>query len=111
MKELADSMATTFNVTDQQRHALFTSGTSALLAVEMVNDYIAYNHGDMVMFFTLFLGVRDLASGVLSYISGGHELAFIVRPSGDLKAELMPTGPLVGIDAYSNFQLVQTTLD
>lgn len=111
MKELINGMATTFNVTDQERHALFTSGNSALLAVEMVNDYIAYNHGDMVMFFTLFFGVLDLESGTLNYISGGHETAFIVSPSGAIKAELVPTGPLVGIDANSNFEIKRTTLD
>jgi sigma-B regulation protein RsbU (phosphoserine phosphatase) len=111
MKELIDGMATTFNVTDQERHALFTSGNSALLAVEMVNDYIAFNHGDMVMFFTLFFGVLDLESGTLNYISGGHEPAFIISPSGAIKAELDPTGPLVGIDANSTFQIKQTTLD
>jgi sigma-B regulation protein RsbU (phosphoserine phosphatase) len=111
MKEYVDGIPTTFNVTDQERHALFASGNSALLAVEMVNDYIAYNHGDMVMFFTLFFGVLDLATGNLSYISGGHETAFIMSASGEFKAELEPTGPLVGIDANSNFRIAQATLD
>jgi sigma-B regulation protein RsbU (phosphoserine phosphatase) len=111
MKEYVDGIPTTFNVTDQERHALFASGNSALLAVEMVNDYIAYNHGDMVMFFTLFFGVLDLATGNLSYISGGHETAFIISASGEFKAELEPTGPLVGIDANSNFQIAQATLE
>jgi hypothetical protein len=44
-----NGMATTFNVTDQSGMRCLRR-VIALLAVEMVNDYIAYNHGDMVMF-------------------------------------------------------------
>lgn len=111
MKELSDGMPTSPDMTDQQRRALYSSGNSALLAVELANSYLVQNHGDMDMFFTLFFGVLDLSSGVLNYINGGHEMPFIVSSTGEVKAKLAPTGPLVGIDAGAKFMISQTKLD
>jgi two-component system response regulator len=106
-----NDLPTTFNISDGQRQMLSATGSSALLAVELANDYIAYNHGDMYMFLTIFFGVLDPGSGVLTYINGGHETAFVVGPSGGVKARLTPTGPVVGIDAEAQFRFQQVTLE
>jgi two-component system response regulator len=111
IEEFVSDLPTTFNVSDEQRQMLSATGSSALLAVELTNDYIAYNHGDMYMFLTIFFGVLDPDTGRLTYINGGHETAFVVGPQGGVKARLTPTGPVVGIDAEVRFGFQQVTLE
>lgn len=110
-EEFVGDLPTTFNVSDEKRQMLFSAGSSALLAIELTNDYIAYNHSDMCMFLTIFFGVLDTATGVLTYINGGHETAFVVGLSGGVKTRLPPTGPAVGIDAETEFGIQQVTLE
>ena len=81
-----------------------------LQAVQLTNNYIALNHGDLAMFATLFFGVLDPDSGVLSYINGGHEPLFIMGPGGGIKARLAATGPAVGIQTESIFGIQQSRL-
>ncbi len=111
MEDFLSGMPTTLNISDEQRQMLQSSGSSALLAVELTNDYIAHNHSDMFMFLTIFFGVLDPATGVLTYISGGHEVAFIVGPCGGVKTRLPPTGPVVGIDTETQFGIQQVRLE
>ena len=85
--------------------------TGALLAGKFTNDYIANNHGDMNMFTTLFFGVLNPATSILSYINGGHNPPVIVGPTGLIKAHLMPTGPLVGIFPDVDFGIKSVTLE
>ena len=84
---------------------------TALKAINLTNDYIALNHGDLAMFATLFFGVLDPESGSLSYISGGHEPIFIIGPGGAIKERLATTGPAVGIEPKINFEIQQSRLD
>ncbi|MBT8370855.1 MAG: PP2C family protein-serine/threonine phosphatase, partial [Deltaproteobacteria bacterium] len=84
---------------------------TALKAVKLTNYYIALNHGDLAMFATLFFGILDPDSGLLSYISGGHEPLFIVGPGGAVKEHLNPTGPSVGIDPKIDFKTQQTHME
>ena len=51
--------------------SLDPSHITALKAVQLTNDYVALNHGDLAMFATLFMGVLDPLFGSLSYINGG----------------------------------------
>lgn len=67
-----------------------------LEAVSLTNEYIAHEHGDEGMFATLFFGIIDSSTGLLSYINGGHEPLFIVCADG-IKKMLKPTGPAVGV--------------
>ena len=83
----------------------------ALKAVNLTNNYIALNHGDLAMFATLFFGILDTASGSLSYINGGHEPLFIVSPDGGVKENLATTGPAVGIEPKIDFKIQQTHLE
>jgi serine phosphatase RsbU (regulator of sigma subunit) len=84
---------------------------SALKAVQLTNNYIALNHGDLAMFATLFFGILDPDSGLLSYINGGHEPVLIVKSDGGIKERLTTTGPSVGIEPKMNFRYRQSRLD
>ncbi len=84
---------------------------NALQAVKVTNNYIAENHGELGMFATLFFGVLDPATGLLTYINGGHEDLFIVNPNGGVKQRLKSTGPAVGMLPDLKFKVQQTRLE
>ena len=83
---------------------------AALKSINLTNDYIALNHGDLAMFATLFFGILDPDSGKLSYVNGGHEPIFVVGPGGGVKERLAATGPAVGIEPKINFKIQQSRL-
>jgi len=90
---------------DGGRPVLPTTGTSALKnAIELTNDYIANTHGSSSMFATLFFGVLDPSSGLLLYVSGGHEFPILVNSAG-VKERLATTGPVVGIFPGAHFDI------
>ncbi len=60
------------------------------------NNYIATTHGKANMFATLFWGIIEPESGMLSYINGGHESVAVVGSKG-IRTTLEPTGPAVGL--------------
>ncbi len=80
--------------------------TNALHAVTLTNDYVTKHHWGLSMFATLFFGVLDSETGIMSYINGGHEPLFIIGKSG-IKATLKPTGPAVGMMPNSKFKIKQ----
>jgi sigma-B regulation protein RsbU (phosphoserine phosphatase) len=96
---------------DARRRKLLAAGSSALLAIELTNNYIARNHGDMNMFATVFFGVLDPATGLLTYINGGHLPPAIISSMGEVKARLPVTGPAVGLMANADFDIQQTKLE
>ncbi|MFZ7128387.1 MAG: PP2C family protein-serine/threonine phosphatase [Desulfobacterales bacterium] len=81
-----------------------TEVMNPLRAVSLTNRYIVDNHGRTGMFATLFFGVVDAGTGVLSYINAGHENAYVVGP-GAVKQVLNVTGPAVGLAMDSRFQV------
>jgi sigma-B regulation protein RsbU (phosphoserine phosphatase) len=83
----------------------------ALQAVRLTNDYILKNHGELGMFATLFFGVLDPATGLLTYINGGHQPPLVIGPSGDVREHLSPTGPAVGMMLDTTFRVQQTRLN
>lgn len=99
------------NITAKQRRKFLSAGTSALLAVELTNNYIAQNHGDMNMFATLFFGVLDPATGILTYINGGHPGPALIGATGQIKARLNATGPAVGMLPGMDFDIQQIRLE
>lgn len=93
-----------------KRRVLLSAGTSALLAVELTNSYIAKYHSSMNMFVTLFFGVLDPATGMLTYINGGHNPPVVIGADGAVKARLTPTGPAVGMLPDMDFGIDQIKL-
>jgi phosphoserine phosphatase RsbU/P len=83
----------------------------ALEAVSLTNDYVSKHHGELGMFATLFFGVLDPTTGLLSYINGGHESLFVLSPSGGIKENLNSTGPAVGMLPGINFKIEQICIE
>lgn len=106
-----DSSDSAKEIRFKRQKILMSSGASALLAVELTNNYVSENHGEMNMFATLFFGVLDRSSGVLTYVNGGHDVPIIVGADGAVKAELMPTGPAIGIIPGAAYDIEQVTLE
>jgi sigma-B regulation protein RsbU (phosphoserine phosphatase) len=86
------------------------SHRTALEAVGLTNAYIVKNHEDLAMFATLFFGVLNPSTGVLSYINGGHDPPYILDEAGTIKVHLGPTGPAVGVQADANLEMRQTSM-
>lgn len=83
---------------------------SSLNAVSLTNEYIAHEHGEEGMFATLFFGVIDPSTGLLSYINGGHEPLILVSADG-IEKRLKPTGPAVGMMPGSSYRIEEIKLD
>lgn len=86
-----------------------TSHINALMAVGLTSNYVAQNHSNLNMFATLFFGVLDPVTGLLTYVNGGHEPLVILSPEG-VKERLKPTGPAVGMFPNMKFKINQTYL-
>lgn len=82
---------------------------SPIQAVMLTNNYIAQNHSELCMFATIFFGVLDPTTGLLTYVNAGHEPPIILGSSG-VKERLKPTGPCVGPIYNVNFQEKQVQL-
>ncbi len=82
----------------------------ALTAVELTNEYVAINHGELVMFATLFFGILDPETGSLNYINAGHEPPVVLNSFGGVKTLLKPTGPAIGFDTDARFGFGQLQL-
>jgi serine phosphatase RsbU (regulator of sigma subunit) len=105
---------------DQELSNLFSSASDemeadsrrieALEAVQLTNNYISKNHGETGMFATLFFGVLEPASGVLTYINAGHEPPYIIGPDG-VKETLSPSGPAVGVMPHTEYEIQQAQLE
>ena len=84
---------------------------NALEAIALTNDYIAQYHGELGMFATIFFGILEPATGLLTYINGGHEPLFILHPNGGVKTVLNSTAPAVGMLPNQKFKTAQTRLE
>lgn len=71
-------------------------------AMSLTNNYIVNLHGDTGMFATVFFGILDPPSGILTYINGGHLPPVLLSTSG-VKMVLKSSGPAVGAVADANY--------
>ena len=83
---------------------------NALQAVSLTNEYVANFHGELGMFATLFFGVLEPTTGLVTYINAGHEPLFIISPDGEVKQQLESTAPAVGMLANMEFPICQIYL-
>jgi serine phosphatase RsbU (regulator of sigma subunit) len=77
---------------------------------QAVNNYISITHEADSMFSTIFFGILNPRSGLLSYINGGHEPPIIIG-SQQIKTYLKPTGPAVGIYPNAVFSVRDIRLE
>jgi serine phosphatase RsbU (regulator of sigma subunit) len=91
-----------------------TIATDALQAVPLTNNYIVRHHHNhrnrMHMFATLFFGVLQPSTGVLTYTNAGHEPPLLIG-AGGVRQLLEPTGPAVGFMAESAFGQAQVCIE
>jgi phosphoserine phosphatase RsbU/P len=80
-------------------------------SVVTTNNYITEHHLDLNMFATLFFGMLDPDDGTVIYINGGHCPPLIISPTGEIKTQLEPLGPAVGMFADATFGLEQIKLE
>ena len=78
--------------------------------VMLTNNYIATTHSNDNMFATLFFGILDSKSGLLTYINGGQEPPVVIGVHG-IKATLSPTGPAVGMLPDLDFSTQEIQLE
>ncbi|NTW09383.1 MAG: SpoIIE family protein phosphatase, partial [Anaerolineaceae bacterium] len=64
-------------------------------AVSLTNNYIAEIHGNTGMFATVFFGILDLHTSILTYVNCGHVFPLLVNQNG-LRKALELTGPALG---------------
>ena len=95
---------------DNQKVPTGHSPNKILQAIELTNQYVAQNHWELSMFATMFFGVLDPATGLLTYINGGHEPLFLVNQAG-IKHTLNPTGPAVGMMPNMKFGIEQVQFE
>lgn len=79
---------------------------NALRAIKLTNDYVARNHYDLCMFATMFFGILETSTGLLTYVNAGHEDLFILN-RGEIKHILKSTSPAVGMMLDSEFKIQQ----
>lgn len=80
-------------------------------SVVTTNNYITEHHLDLNMFATLFFGMLDPTDGTVIYTNGGHCPPLIISPTGEVKSQLEPLGPAVGMFPGAKFELEQTKLE
>ena len=79
-------------------------------AVSITNRYISTTHEEALTFSTLFIGLVDVRTGMLTYINAGNEAPYFIRAGGILE-ELRPTGPVIGFNSHSRFTSKEIRLE
>ena len=95
-----------------RRKSLPSTGTTAVKnAIEITNNYLCENHAELNYFATMFFGILDPATGIVTYVNGGHPPMVVIDRDGKVKERLKPTGPAVGVFPGVEFEIGQTSLE
>jgi serine phosphatase RsbU (regulator of sigma subunit) len=95
---------------DEGRRAALTPAERLRHVVSFTNDYVANVHGEASMFATIFIGIFEPGSGVLSYMNCGHEAPLWIREGAPVT--LLPrTGPAVGLFAEADFGVKEVLVE
>jgi sigma-B regulation protein RsbU (phosphoserine phosphatase) len=93
------------------RDGLPRVGEAPLLhAVNSTNRYLTRVHREQGYFATLFFGLFDASTGMVSYVNCGHNPPLHVAADGRLLGELAPTGPAVGVLHSADFRVGRVQL-
>lgn len=79
-------------------------------AISLTNNYISETHGDTGMFATIFFGILDTGTGVLTYINGGHLPPMLINKLG-IKEILTLTGPGVGAASDAEYAIREVLVE
>jgi GAF domain-containing protein len=79
-------------------------------AISLTNNYIAEIHGDTGMFATIFFGILDTNTGMLTYINGGHLPPLLVNAQG-VKEILKISGPAVGAMTDADYVIREVMIE
>lgn len=102
--------------------ALFMVRTMTLLRMEMlatasvdallptVNRQLATGNQSF-MFVTVFVGLLDVSSGRLRYVSGGHPPPLLQRAGAGARPVAPPKGILVGVAEDARYEVAELTLE
>ena len=83
-------------------------GSSVQAAIESVNEYMAYNHGQEAMFATAFVAAYSPNTRVMHYVVAGHEPPII--QTGKSLSQLNPSGPAIGVFPDAKYPTHQLTI-
>ena len=97
-------------IQEREHQAIDLTHHEALEAISLTNNYIAQYHGELGMFATIFFGIIEPSTGLLTYINGGHEPVVIIDSAGGVKKILDSTAPAVGMLPDRTFNLAQIYL-
>jgi serine phosphatase RsbU (regulator of sigma subunit) len=86
-----------------------SSDTTLSEVVSLVNNYMAQNHGDTLMFATMFLACFTSDTGLLSYVSAGHETPLLRKGNRCLRLDAQ--GPAMGLFDGATYELRDIQLD
>lgn len=84
-------------------------GLSVEMCMTRLNAVLAENN-DSCMFITLFFGILDLDTGVLSYCNAGHNPPYLLRANGAMKT-LPATGPAAAVFRAAKYQGATITME
>ncbi|HEU5357323.1 MAG TPA: PP2C family protein-serine/threonine phosphatase [Actinocrinis sp.] len=85
--------------------------TPLLHAVNSTNRYLTRVHSSQGYFATVFFGMLDADTGVLSYVNGGQNPPLHVSADGRLRAALEPNGPAVGVLRDGQFRVGRVRIE
>lgn len=92
----------------------FVDRDALVSAVRLTNAYLIANHGDTYAFATMFAGVLDPTDGRFTYVNAGHNPPLVlsggVAGGREVREELSPTGPAIGLLLNANYRLGETVL-
>jgi sigma-B regulation protein RsbU (phosphoserine phosphatase) len=79
-------------------------------AISLTNNYIAETHGDTGMFATIFFGIFEISTGVLTYINGGNIPPMVINQQG-VKEYLSQSGSAVGTASDVEYEIREVTIE
>jgi sigma-B regulation protein RsbU (phosphoserine phosphatase) len=81
----------------QLMHTGSLGALAALGAVHQTNDYLTSHHSEASFFLTLFYGVYEPDSSLLTYVNAGHNPPLVYNPLADTYDWLKRTDVVVGL--------------
>ena len=95
---------------DEENSAKLSPTKRIEQAITITNSYVANTHEETLVFSTVFIGILNPSTGILTYINAGNEAPYLVRADGEHDV-LRPTGPVVGFMSESKYKVLEVTMN